>query len=77
MVNEVAMRKIEMLERQYKNSWGKEVDYTILPQGMTEETSGSEGTYYIYTYTDGEFCKIRIVNGAKRGIRFKDRRNGN
>ena len=38
MVNEVAMRKIEMLERQYKNSWGKEVDYTILPQGMTEET---------------------------------------
>lgn len=37
VVNEDAMRKIEELNRLYEKNWGREVDYTIVPRGMTQE----------------------------------------
>lgn len=37
MVNEKALERIRVLEKKYKEKWGKDVDYTILPKGITQE----------------------------------------
>lgn len=37
MVNEKALERIRILEKKYKENWGKDVDYTILPKGITQE----------------------------------------
>lgn len=37
MVNEKALERIRVLEKKYKENWGKDVDYTILPKGITQE----------------------------------------
>ena len=36
-VNEKALERIRVLEKKYKENWGKDVDYTILPKGITQE----------------------------------------
>lgn len=33
MVNKKALERIRVLEKKYKENWGKDVDYTILPKG--------------------------------------------
>ena len=30
-------KKVEELNKKYLETWGKEVDYTIIPQGITQE----------------------------------------
>ena len=35
--DESTIKKIEKLSRSYKETWGKEVDYTILPREITQE----------------------------------------
>lgn len=37
MVNKKAFERIRVLEKKYKKNWGKDVDYTILPKGITQE----------------------------------------
>ena len=37
MVNKEALDKIKMLEHKYKETWGKCIDYTITPKGITQE----------------------------------------
>lgn len=37
MVNQQAMYKIEDLLRKYRYNWGREVDFTILPPGISQE----------------------------------------
>lgn len=37
MVNEKALERIRVLEKKYKENWGKDVDYTILQKGITQE----------------------------------------
>jgi len=37
MVNKKAFERIRVLEKKYKENWGKDVDYTILPKGITQE----------------------------------------
>ncbi len=31
------LRNVEELEKKYEETWGKEVDYTIIPNGITQE----------------------------------------
>ena len=38
MINTDATRRIEQLESEYEDKWGKKVDYLILPQGITQES---------------------------------------
>lgn len=37
MQDEAMLKKIEELSKKYKATWGKEVDYTIFPEGISEE----------------------------------------
>ena len=37
MVNEEAMKRIEILEQEYERNWGKLPDYTIMPRGISQE----------------------------------------
>ena len=37
MYTEPTLKKIEALSKKYKETWGKEVDYTIMPRGITQE----------------------------------------
>lgn len=37
MIDIETTQKIKILENRYKKNWGKEVDYTIVPKGMTQE----------------------------------------
>ena len=37
MVNKEALEKIKALEQKYKEVWGKCVDYTIIPKGLSQE----------------------------------------
>ena len=37
MINEEALKKIEQLEQTYENNWGRKVDYTVLPAGLSQE----------------------------------------
>ncbi len=37
MLNKEALEKIRILEQKYKETWGINVDYTIIPPGMTQE----------------------------------------
>ena len=37
MINREALEKIELLEQEYLNNWGKPVDYRILPVGISQE----------------------------------------
>lgn len=37
MVNKKAFERIRVLEKKYKENWGKDVYYTILPKGITQE----------------------------------------
>ncbi len=37
MLNKEALKKIRILEQKYKETWGINVDYTIIPSGMTQE----------------------------------------
>ena len=37
MVNREALEKIEILERKYLETWGRDVDHTVIPAGMTQE----------------------------------------
>lgn len=37
MINEEAIKQIELLELEYEHNWGKKVDYTILPRGISQE----------------------------------------
>lgn len=36
-VDEFVLKGIEELSKKYQETWGKEVDYTIIPQGITQE----------------------------------------
>lgn len=36
-INKDALDKIQELNEKYKDTWGKEVDYTIIPKGITQE----------------------------------------
>ena len=35
--DETTLKKIEELSKRYKETWGKKVDYTIIPIGITQE----------------------------------------
>lgn len=37
MLNREVLEKIRILEQKYKETWGINVDYTIIPSGMTQE----------------------------------------
>lgn len=37
MLNKEALEKIRILEQKYKETWGINVDYTIIPSGMTQD----------------------------------------
>ena len=37
MVNQEALDKIRELSQKYKYNWGKEVDLTCIPSGMSQE----------------------------------------
>ena len=37
MINKDALISIEELSKQYELTWGKKVDYTIIPPGITQE----------------------------------------
>ena len=37
MINKEALEKISILEQKYKETWGIDVDYTIIPPGITQE----------------------------------------
>ncbi len=37
MLNKETLEKIRILEQKYKETWGINVDYTIIPPGMTQE----------------------------------------
>ena len=37
MINKEAIRQIELLEQEYEHNWGKKVDYSVLPQGISQE----------------------------------------
>lgn len=37
MLNKEVLEKIRILEQKYKGTWGINVDYTIIPPGMTQE----------------------------------------
>lgn len=37
MLNKEVLEKIRILEQKYKETWGINVDYTIIPPGMTQE----------------------------------------
>ena len=37
MINKEALEKIRILEQKYKETWGINVDYTIIPPGMAQE----------------------------------------
>ncbi len=37
MINDSVFKKIEILEKEYEKTWGKKVNYTIIPKGMTQE----------------------------------------
>lgn len=34
---DVTKEEFEKLEKIYENTWGKKVDYTIIPQGLTQK----------------------------------------
>lgn len=36
-IDDSAIDKVEELNKRYKETWGKEVDYTIIPSGITQE----------------------------------------
>lgn len=36
-INRVAIEKVEELSKVYEFTWGKKVDYTIIPKGITQE----------------------------------------
>ncbi len=35
--DEFVLKRIEELSKKYQETWGKEVDYTIVPQEITQE----------------------------------------
>ena len=35
--DKTTLKKIEELNKKYKETWGKEVDYHILPKGISQE----------------------------------------
>lgn len=35
--DEKTLKKIDELNKKYKETWGKEVDYSILPRGISQE----------------------------------------
>ena len=35
--DKTTLKKIEELNKKYKETWGKEVDYNILPKGISQE----------------------------------------
>ena len=35
--NENTLKKIDELSKRYKETWGKEVDYSIFPSGISQE----------------------------------------
>ncbi len=37
MINEEAITQIQLLEQKYEHNWGRKVDYTVLPQGLSQE----------------------------------------
>ena len=37
ILNREVLEKIRILEQKYKETWGINVDYTIIPSGMTQE----------------------------------------
>lgn len=37
IIDNFAMDKVEELSKKYKETWGKEVDYSIIPRGLTQE----------------------------------------
>lgn len=37
MVNKEALERIKALEQKYKEVWGKCVDYTIIPKGLSQK----------------------------------------
>ena len=37
MVNKEALDKIKILEQEYMENWGRNVDYTVFPIEMTQE----------------------------------------
>lgn len=37
MINKEALDKIQVLGKEYERTWGKKVDYTILPKGISQE----------------------------------------
>lgn len=36
-IDDSALLKIEELSKRYRETWGKDVDYTIIPNGITQE----------------------------------------
>ena len=37
IADETTLKKIEELSEKYEKAWGKKVDYTIIPAGITQE----------------------------------------
>ena len=37
LIDDSVIDKVEELNKKYKETWGKEVDYRIVPKGITQE----------------------------------------
>ena len=37
MINEDALKQIKQLEQEYEYNWGKKVDYSVIPKGISQE----------------------------------------
>jgi hypothetical protein len=37
MINSDALKNIKILEMEYERKWGKKVNYSIIPKGITQE----------------------------------------
>lgn len=36
-IDDSAIEQVEKLSKKYKETWGKEIDYTVMPKGMTQK----------------------------------------
>lgn len=43
-IDDSAIEQVEKLSKKYKETWGKEIDYTVMPKGMTVRRHIVRGT---------------------------------
>ena len=63
MINEEAIKQIELLALEYERNWGKKVDYTILPRGISQEQLAIILERIVDTGESILVCWNKIYNG--------------